>query len=72
MLTFEWDEKKQTLEVFLDKEGRDQLIGVLRNLQKTGDHDHLMTPAWSGNELDEEPHNPDAVLINMVTIGMPR
>ena len=33
-------------------------------------HTHLMTPAWAGNELSEEPQNPQATLLNMVTIRL--
>ena len=71
MLTFEYNENDATLEVFFDAQGRRQLISVLERIQAPGDHEHLMTPSWSGYELSEKVHSKDNKYLNMVTLGMP-
>ena len=72
MLTFEYNDSDGTLEVFFDAEGKELLVGVLQKIKEPGDHNHLMTPAWSGYELSEELQGVGNILINMVTIGIPR
>ncbi len=72
MLSFEYDAKSGVLEIFFDTEGKDQLLRSIEGIVKPGDHDHLMTPAWSGHELSGEIHGGSSTLINMVTLGMPR
>lgn len=54
MLTVEYDEKGEEVAICFDPDGLRLLMAALERL--TGnDHDHLMTPAWSGVELDEKP-----------------
>ena len=72
MLSFEYNSKDGTLEIFFDAEGKAQLIASLESIVKPGDHDHLMTPAWSGYELSEEVHREGNTPIHMVTLGIPR
>lgn len=72
MLTFEYDEKTKTIEIFIDNIGRDRLIGILKKINIPGDHDHLMTPSWSGDELSEDLNNNKNIVIHMVTIGIPK
>ena len=71
MLTFEY-QKDGIVNVFMDEEGRDLLLSTLNSFKKPGDHDHLMTPSWSGWELDEERHNEANLLIHQVNIGLTR
>ena len=39
--------------ITFDGEGLDILLDRLNRLKQRVDHDHLMTPAWGGNELTE-------------------
>ncbi len=58
-------------EIYMDEEGRDLLVSLHRKLEKhtsKGDHNHLMTPSWAGNELTEEKQNPHNELVNKVNI----
>lgn len=44
------------IEIYCDSSGLDFLIAKLQQLKESKsnvDHTHLMTPAWSGNELTE-------------------
>ena len=72
MLSFEYDAKNGTLEIFFDEEGKSLLLTSIEKVVRPGDHDHLMTPSWSGYELSEEVHHEKNTLINMVTLGMPQ
>ena len=49
MLTIQ-HEADNVLEIFCDVEGRDRLVELLGRLD-VGDHDHLMTPSWGGDEI---------------------
>jgi hypothetical protein len=58
LLSFEFDEAEQCLEIHGDAPGLQHFSTVLSNLvrhTKDGyfNHDHLMTPAWGGPELSE-------------------
>lgn len=68
MLTIQY-EADSVLEIFLDEEGRDQLIYILSRLT-IGDHDHLMTPAWGGYELTEEFPVKELTPIHKVTVSL--
>ena len=70
MLSFEYDSKNNTLEIFFDTDGKAHLLASLQRLVKPGDHEHLMTPFWSGSELSEELHGAEKTLIHMVTLGV--
>ena len=72
MLSFEYDSKNNTLEIFFDADGKARLLASLERLVKPGDHEHLMTPSWSGSELSEERHGAENTLIHMVTLGVPK
>lgn len=65
-LTFECD-SGGALEITCDRDGRDYLVGVL-NRTRPGDHEHLSTPSWGGNQLTEDFPNRDLTPINQVTI----
>ena len=60
-----------TIEIFFDSEGRDLLVRSLQKIKRPGDHDHLMTPSWSGHELSESAHGTNK-LVHKVTLGIPR
>jgi hypothetical protein len=65
-LTFEYD-REGALEVTCDQDGRNYLITLLGRIA-SGDHEHLSTPAWGGDQLSEEFPNPDLAPIHQVTI----
>ena len=67
-LTFEYD-LEGGLEVTCDQEGRDYLIAVLARIA-SGDHEHLSTPAWGGDQLTDDFPNPDLAPIHQVTIQL--
>lgn len=71
MLTFEVDPAGE-VEVNFDAAGREQLLFVLQRIA-LGDHDHLFTPSWGGDQmpehvtLSEQFPNPDLVPVHKVT-----
>ncbi|WP_376797420.1 Imm32 family immunity protein [Thermogemmatispora sp.] len=71
ILTVEYN-AKGFVEIYMDEEGRRLLIDSLRRLraqESKGDHDHLMTPSWAGNELTEEKQgDADNELIHQLNI----
>lgn len=68
LLTFELHPDGDELDVHLDAEGLKVLRSVLDAVERTGSHEHLMTPSWSGSELTEEKQDPRATLLNKVTV----
>ena len=56
------------LEIHGDIEGLRSLVGVLQRLIRDGGHEHLMTAAWGGADLTEEPQNQNSLLLNKVTV----
>ena len=69
-LTFEWNEKAESLEIHGNREGLKHLAAMLQALlaKDENDHVHLMTPQWGGGELSSERQNQAATLINHVKI----
>ena len=67
MLTFEVVGDSE-LEIHGDAKGLESLMRTLSRVLETKEHEHLMTPAWGGNELGENAQRADAQLINKVTI----
>ena len=57
------------IELFLDEDAIDYLVGRLQAIKKHKSHDHFMTPSWSGNELTEEKMRPSNILVNKLTIN---
>lgn len=49
MISFEIDESKEGIEVYLDEKGIEELIGYLNFIKKEDEHMHLI----AGNELNE-------------------
>lgn len=70
LLTFELSADSDEIEVHCDLNGLTELIQVLERLKKTGEHEHLMTPAWGGNELSEEIQGEKTKLINKATFHL--
>jgi hypothetical protein len=69
MLTFELKPKHDVLELHCDDEGLKILTRLLGFLEtKQIDHQHLMSPTWSGNELTETRQGTDTTLLHQVTI----
>jgi hypothetical protein len=70
LLSFEWDEKAERLEIHGNRQGLEHLVTLLESLLRAdeNDHVHLMTPQWGGGELSSEQQNPEAVLVNHVKI----
>ena len=58
------------IEIFCDAKGLALLLGQLEHLKKGSTHVHLMTPAWAGNELDEEASGEGSTLVNHLKITM--
>lgn len=74
VLSFELKESRaagapDVLEVILDSDGLDSLLAQLRFL-KDGrtDHVHLMSEAWGGTHLTDQPQMPTNTTIHSVTI----
>ncbi len=70
LLSFEYN-RNGVIEIFMDEDGREELVKSLQRLSTANaeiDHDHLMTPSWAGAELTEELQNPANELINKVTV----
>lgn len=62
-------EKIGEVAICCDDEGLEKLISYLESLRGRHDHQHLMTPAWAGNELTEEKHGDGHyVLVNHLRI----
>lgn len=57
-------------EIHFDEEGGELLMDRLSKLlrHKEPEHDHLMTPAWSGWELTEQKKNREADLVHMLNL----
>ena len=70
ILTFEWNQESEKLEIHCDHLGMKRLIGYLERLLSVSgnEHSHLMTSEWGGNELGSEQQNERSVLINHVKI----
>jgi hypothetical protein len=67
LLTVEYD-PKGVIEVHCDEEGLNLIIERLATLRQRGGHEHLMTPAWGGNELTEEKQSAEKELVNHLKI----
>ncbi len=70
-LSFEWDEKREVLEIHTNQKGLEALISrlqILLNTKDDNDHMHMMTPEWGGEQLTSERQNETAKLINHVKI----
>lgn len=71
-LTFEVD-PDGALEVTFDEAGRQQLLSLLERMPP-GEHDHLWTPSWGGDQvpellsLSEEFSNPELTPIHKVSL----
>ena len=64
MLTVELNEREQRVEIYIDDEGAKVLSRALETVVRTKGHDHLMTPSWSGTELNESPQGQQTILMN--------
>ena len=57
------------MEIHLDRDGLKTLLNQLRFLEEgRTDHVHLMSAAWGGTHLEDEPLNADSVAIQHVKI----
>jgi len=68
MLTVEY-QPDNVIEIMLDDEGMTILMERLASLVP-GDHVHLFTPAWGGEELTEDFPRPELIPVHQVTIQM--
>ena len=70
LLSFEWDEEGEKLEIHTNPGGLRQLMASVMELYclDSPDHLHLMTEAWGGNELSIELQGCDNRLIHHVKI----
>jgi hypothetical protein len=67
-LSVEFQSDEEELDIICDQEGLDSLIETLNRLREHGSHAHMMTPSWAGNELTEERHTENGILINHMRI----
>ena len=68
LLTFEISEDGLEIDIHGSEEGLKSLADKLMRVAQLGEHEHLMTSAWAGNELSEEKQGISSTLINKVTI----
>jgi len=70
MLTFEWVEESETLEIHGNREGLLYLAQRLALLaeHQGRDHEHFMTEAWGGWEISAERNNFEATQISHVRV----
>ena len=68
ILTFELRADKLELEIHLNEVGLKNLRQYLKNVERTGDHQHLMTENWGGCELTSEKQGSDNELLEKVTV----
>ena len=69
LLTFE-QEESGVLNIHLNLEGAQEMIEIFQRLLRSGlsEHDHLMTPSWSGTELTESKQDDATTLVNQVNV----
>ncbi len=64
MITFEIDNSKEGIEIFLDSNGVTELQRYLNYIKDHKDHYHLL----SGNELDRKLYNNENTLVKHVKL----
>ena len=70
MIVFEYNSKDEVLEIHGTPDDLQNLAIILNKLSnRIGDHEHLMTPSWSGDELSEKLVSNNDKLINHVKIS---
>jgi hypothetical protein len=70
LLTMEYQSRTAEAEIHADAEGLDRLIATLHALRqrRAPDHEHLMTPAWAGQELTEGKQGAETELLHHLRI----
>jgi len=70
LLTFEYDKASGVLNIHTNREGAQEMIEIFQRLLRCGlnEHDHLMTPSWSGTELTESKQDDATTLVNQVNV----
>jgi hypothetical protein len=72
ILTLEFDEKDEVIELHLNKKGAEFLLAIINSLisQDSNDHSHLMTSNWGGDELSSVKQNlgNDVKLLNHLKV----
>ncbi len=72
MLSFELKKTQRSeapdeLEIYLDMAGLESLLAQLNFLkERRTDHVHLMSEAWGGAHLDDQPQSADATALHHV------
>lgn len=69
MLTVEYNQEREAVELYCDVEGLDRLLRKLTWLKERGGHLHFRTPTWAGDELTEELQGAGNRLINHLVIS---
>jgi hypothetical protein len=70
MLSFQYVEKYNAVQVYCDEEGLQTLIAALDDVRSSGGHLHLRAPSGGGHDLsDETPFGEKAVGELIITIG---
>jgi hypothetical protein len=71
LLTFEWNEKQEILEIHGTADGLKSLVEIINKLiaSRENEHEHMMSVQWGGQELSNDPMNPENRIINHVKIN---
>jgi hypothetical protein len=74
LLTVELSPQGDEIDIHMNREGLNDFIKYLHNLAEghlpLPCHNHLMTPAWAGNELTDEKQSENGAVINKVTLRL--
>ena len=70
LLSFEWDEEGEKLEIHTNHGGLRQLMASIMELycMESPDHLHLMTEDWGGDELSAEVQGCNSHIVHHVKI----
>lgn len=68
LLSFEISQDGNELEIHCDETGVRDLLAIVQRVLTSRDHEHLMMPAWGGNELTEVKQGQNTNVVKKVTI----
>ena len=66
MITVEFNENLDAVELHLDKAEIEKLISQLESLKSYDSHIHPMTPAWGGEELADGAHGANKLVNHLI------
>lgn len=68
ILTFELCDDRDELEIHFNEIGLRNLLQYLQRVEKSLDHEHLMTEEWGGHELSSIVQGDNNIILNKVTL----